>query len=136
MRFEKFLIAFVIFTAIVTTGVFMIGDINTNYNLAISTSEFGDVYNTTAEMYNLSKDMKDQTIEGDISDTDSWESMTKGSYSAIRLVKNSFNLYSNIINAIGKTLQIPGYFIQLAIIALLISIVLTIVYIVMRFQPR
>ena len=119
----------------IVTGVFIVQDINTNYNLSMSTDEFNDTYNTVDSMYDISQGMKGQTIDADISTTSSWESMTKGSYSAIRLVANTFTLIGNIINDVAEVLPIPPYFFKFAIAALTIAVVFGVIYLFIRFRP-
>lgn len=136
MKLDSFVLGFIAFSVVILTGVAFIGDINNSYSLTMNTSDFNEVYNTINETYDIGQQMKSQTIDADISETDSWESMTKGSYSAVRIVKQTFTLSGDIINAIAIKLQIPGYFVTFAIISLLIMIVFAIIYLFMRFIPR
>lgn len=135
MRLDKFLLGFVMFSLIVLTFVYWVQDTNTLYEplgVNMSTDDFTEVYDTINETYDISQSMKSQTIDGDISETDSWESMTKGSYSAVRLIRNTYELSGDIINALAKKYQVPDYFIKFALTALAISIIFAIIYLVMR----
>ncbi len=133
---DKFLVAFVIFSVFVVTGVFIMNDVNTSYDVGASTDDFNDTYNTIDEMYNLSQDMKETTIGGEISDDEPWESMTKGSFSAIRLVVNTFTLMSNIMENIVASLPIPSYFVKFALAALTIIIIFAVIYLFIGRTPR
>lgn len=135
MKLDSFLIGFVLFSVFIVGGVFLIGGVNTAYNYDISTSEFNETYDVIDDMYDLSQDMKGQTLDADIDDTESWESMTKGSYSAVRLVKNTFALFGQIAEDIGSVLHIPPFFVKFAMTALTISIIFGVIYLFMRFRP-
>ena len=135
MRIDNYLIGFIIFSVIIVTGVFIVRDVNTNYNVSVSTDDFNDTYNTIDDMYDIGSGMKSHTLDADISESESWESMTKGSYSAIRLVSGTFTLIGNIINDIAETLKIPAYFVKFALAALIIAVVFGIIYIFIRFKP-
>jgi len=135
MRLDYLMVSLVVFSVIVIAGVSMVNDMNTSYNLSMDTSDFEDTYDTIDEMYNISQDTKDKTLDSDISDTDSWESMTKGSYSAIRMLSSTFELFGNILNEISIKLGIPSYFVMFALIVLTILIVMSIVYLIFHFMP-
>jgi len=130
------LIGFLIFSLFVFGGSMMIADHIRNYNdVNMSTEDFDGTFDYIDEVFDITEDSKDVTLEGDTSDTDSWESMTKGSYSAVRLVKGSFGLFNNISFTVANKLQIPPVFTKVAFIAFSISIVFSIVYMIFRFRP-
>lgn len=138
MRLDKFLMAFVVFSLIVVTGTLIIGNINTNYSdvgVNMSTDDFNDTYNTIDQMYNISQDMKNQTYGGDIEDGDALDSAISGSYSAIRMVRNTFKLIGDIINDVAEVVGVPAYFITFAMTALTILIVFALIYLILRFRP-
>lgn len=138
MRFDYMLIGFLIFSLFVLGGVAMINDLDDSYEDTVNMTDedFGEVYNTIDEMYDTTSSAKEKTLEGDISDSESWESMTKGSYSAVRLVTGSFKLFTDITNAIALKLSIPQFIIKIAFIIFTISIIFGIVYMIFRFIPR
>lgn len=136
MRLDYFLIAFLVFTAFVIAGTMIMADMNASYNdVDMSTDKFSAVYNTTAEMYDISGGMYNHTLEGDISDTEPWESSVKGSYSAVRMVGQTFTLFGDIYDAIALELAIPSFFKTLAIAALTILIIFAVIYLFMRYKP-
>lgn len=135
MEIDKFIIGLLVFTAIVVGGALMIGDFNTNYAFAgtnISTSDFGEVYDTTDEVYNLSNDMKESVLGGDVTEGTTEDSMFKGVYKALRFIPTSFQLVGDIINATATKIGIPPFFVVLALAALAISIIFSIIYILFR----
>jgi len=136
MRIDLFLISLIMFSAIVVTGTYMIDDVNTNYGLDLSKDDFNETYNVINDMYPIVDTMENKTLDVDIAGGgESWESMTKGTYSTARGVKNTFSLFGSMLNAISKTLKLPKYLVQFLLLAITISIVWAVVYMVMRFKP-
>ena len=138
MRFDNFLIAFVVFSVVVITGVLLIGDLNTNYNLNMSTEDFGEVYNITDSMYNFSQDLQGKTV-GDngteLTDATAEGAVVSGSYSALRLVTSTFSLIGAIINAIAVSLNVPKYFVTAAITCFSITIIVSLIYLFIARSP-
>ena len=138
MKIETFLMGFVMFSLVIVSGVFLMADINTNYEGIIdsnlSTSEFNDTYNTIDDMYNLSQDQKDNIIGEELSESNFIDLAYKGTFSAIRLVTTTFKLVGNIIEDISRVLKIPTFFIKFALTALSIAVLFGIISIVLRFK--
>jgi len=136
MELDKFLIGLLVFTAIIVGGVLVIGNLNDNYSDVmdenINTSAFGDVYDTTDDIYNLSQDMKGAVLGGEVDEEATEDSMFKGVYTTLRFVQSSFGLVGDIVNAIASEIGIPSFFITLALAALAISIIFGIIYIIFR----
>lgn len=131
MRLDYFLISLVVFSAMVVTFVSFIGDVNNTYEVNIGTSEYGDVYNTINETYELSQDVQDKA-DLQLSGTDTANSMFLGSFSAMRLVWNAQSSFIAIINAIASALGIPSYWIIVAVTVMSIVIAFSIIYLVLR----
>ena len=139
MRIDQFLIGILCISVIIVAGVLVWGNTIDNYDLNTTTTSeganFSGVYDTIDATYNLSQDMKSQTLEGEIEGADeSWESMAKGSYGAVRLVKNSFALIGDILDAIARQVGIPSFFIKAAMTAISILVIFAIIYLVFRFK--
>lgn len=135
MELDKFIIGLLVFTAIIVGGTLIIGNLNENYAFVgtnISTDDFGDVYDTTDEIYNLSSDMKASVLGGEVTEGTTEDSMFKGIYKALRFITSSFKLVGDIINAMASKLGIPSFFVVLALAALAISIIFSIIYIIFR----
>jgi len=138
MRFDLMLIAFLMVTLFVIGGTMMIQDTNDNYgsmDVNISDDDFGEVYNKSKEIYEITKGAKEATLDGEIdSGSASWQSMTEGSYSAIRLVRNSFGLFTGITNAVASKLSIPEFITTIAFTAFSLIIIFGIVYMIFRYK--
>lgn len=140
MRPDQFIIGFLIFTAFIIGGLLVITDLNSNYNFVdMDTSAFNTVYANVSEMYNTSKDMTDAVlgnelaVEGD----QSWESMTKGGYKAGKeFIVSTPKIAGGIANSVVKELPIPPIFATITLIGVTLFLIFSLVYLVMRFQPR
>jgi len=136
MKLDQFVIGIVIFGLIIFVGTQMIGDANVTYNISINESEYSDVYDTIDDAYELSDSMKESSVEGDIDDEESWESMTKGSYSAVRqVITTPVTLMGQIMEALGQKLGIHPVIIKVGLIILSLTIIFSIIYLFMRFKP-
>lgn len=138
MKLESFLIGFIIFSVFVVAGVFIMADINTNYEGIIesnlSTSEFNSTYNTIDTMYNISQAQKEQVIGAELEETNVIDTSYKGAFSAIRLVRNTFSLLGNIINDVARVIHIPSFFVKFALAGVTILVIFGIISIILRFK--
>ncbi len=139
MRFDHILIGFLIMSLFVIGGTMMINDFDEKYeeeNLNLSDDDFDGVYDKIDEVYGIGADAKDDTLEADIEDSDSWESMTKGSYSAVRLVSGAAPMFMNVTSVVSQKVGVPPFMVKIAYIAFIITIIFGIVYMIFRFIPR
>jgi hypothetical protein len=139
MRFDHILISFLIISLFVIGGTMMINDMDTKYedeNLNLSDDKFAGVYDKVDEVYGITDDAKDKTLEGDISETDSWESMTKGSYSAVRLVGGTAPMFMNITSVVAQEVGVPPFLVKISYVAFIISIIFGVVYMIFRYEPQ
>jgi hypothetical protein len=135
MKIDGFLVGFIIFSVVVVTGFFMIGDINSNYGTNISREGFNTTYNTIDDMYNIGNEMKNKSIDAEISGgSESWDSMIKGSYSAIRLVGNTFSGLSAIVQDVATQMGIAPFYVTAAMSAITILVILSVIYLFLRFK--
>jgi len=136
VKLDKFILSVLVFSVIITGGLLIVANEFDTYDVDSNVSDsFGDVYDTIDETYNLSQDMKEQTLEGDIeSGSSSWESMATDSYSALRLITTSFTLVGDILDAIAREMGIPSFFVKAGMTALAISIIFSLIYLIFRYQ--
>lgn len=137
LRLDKFLGGLLIFAGIFLVSLLMIQDMNVNYDKNISTDKFNSTYNILEDTYNItvgeSNDVIGARIEGGEETSDS---MLRGAFKAIRGVRNTFVLFGEIINVLALEIGIPSFLVTLGIGVLLIGIVWSIIFLIMRFQPR
>ncbi len=137
MQPDKFLIAIVVFGLFTITSFLIVIDLNTNYDLAIGTDNFAEAYNTTQEINSLVQDQKEEVVgEGSTVDTDDTESsLFSGAHSAVRLMKNSFGIVGDVLNALADLFKIPAFFIGAALTVLTILTIFSLIYLIFRFKP-
>lgn len=144
LRFDLVLIGFIVVAVVALAGVSMIRDLDNSYdevNMSDTDDDFGDVYNQIDEIYDVTEDIKDKAVEGNIdkdeSEAGSIAAMTRGAYSAVRLIPKTFSLYQGMINAMASTLGLGCgninrskvcAFVDFAFLAFVISVIFGIVY--------
>lgn len=138
---DKFVIALIIISLFTSAWVLILNNTIDNYSkvdeINFTTGKFSNVYNISEDMYNQSREVQDKVLGADIEGEDeSWESMTKGSYSGLRLVRDSFSIFGNIINSIATEIGVPDIFIVSAMTIISISVIFAIIYIIFRFNNR
>ena len=98
-------------------------------------ANFSGVYDIIDASYNQSQDIKNQILGNDTIDEDNpWDSLIKGSYSALKLISTSFNLIGEIANALADGLKVPRFIVTTIMTVLLVSILFSIIYMVFRFK--
>lgn len=138
MKIEGFLLGFVIFSVFIVGFVYVIGDLNTNYQGIvqnnISTSKFNNTYNTINNIYNLSNDQSDAVFGSELETDNFVDTAYKGAYTALRQIRTTFSLMGNIFNDVATEIGIPSFFIKFALTALLLLIIFGIISYVLRFK--
>jgi len=141
IKFENIMMGFLILSIFITFGTLMMVDLNTNYAEAgvnLSTERYGDVYNTTSDIFGLQRDANEKAFqtEDGMSEIESADATIRGSYSVIRVVVGTYDLFDAITTAIAKEIGVPTILVRAAYIAFVLTIVFSLVYLVFRFIPR
>ena len=138
-RIDWLLLSAAIFALVFMTSVAMINDIDNEYGdiANISDSEFSTINTKVSEQYSIAERAKNLTLDADVTDTDTLEGMTRGSYSGIRTsAKDSFKLVGNLTNTVAMKLGLPGYFISIFGVVLTLLITFSLVYLLRGFIPK
>ncbi len=152
MRIDHYLVAFMVFSLFILGGLFIIGNVDMNYNVGISTDNFNKLGNVVegttnstesysnlamgSELYNNSQQVYDQTLGGEVTTTENWESMTKGSYSGTRVgVTSSFRTASNLLFNVADAIGIPPFFVAAALVILTVMLIFAVIYLIRGFKP-
>ena len=139
IKFENVLIGFLILSIFVIGGTLMMVDLNINYGeygVNISTDKYGSVYNTTADVFGIAKSADEKSFQGDVEEVESADATIRGSYSTIRLISGTYNLFYAIITTVAQELGIHPALVTAAYSAFVLVIVFSLVYLVFRFIPK
>lgn len=144
MRFEQAIIGFMLITVFTIGAVVMIGDMQSSYedigvNMSRSDAEdyWDPVFNTTNDIYNLSESLYNSTLSANTEGgVESWESMTSGSYSAVRMVTKTTEFFKNMGMAIALALKIDPVFVTIGWTIFVVILIFSAIYMVFRFIPR
>jgi len=138
MRFEKLLIAFVIFAIFATGGALIITDQAIKYDIPLSfnyTNITGSEV-TSKTLVNQTLDAEDTLFGIETSETTTEQDLFRGGFSTLSLLTRTVNLFQNIASTISTALNIPPFIVTAFNTMLIIVILFTSLYMVFRFQPR
>ena len=137
VRFDYILIGFLLFALFVIGGTMMITDINNNYDdVDIEDDKFVGVYDKVDEVYGIQQDAEAHTLGAEIeqADDETWESMTKGSYSGVRMMTGTIPLFTNITTTVSNELGVPPFIPKIATLAFLILLTFGLIYMIFRYS--
>ena len=137
MEISKYLLAFVLFSFVIVSSLFVFNNINDNYELNLNIDDdFNGTYNKINETYDLSQEIKSDVIDAEIEGGDeSWESMTKGSYKGVkRGITNSFGLVGATLNDISAAVGIPSFVIVFVLTAITIVTIFSLISMIFRYR--
>lgn len=135
MALDKLMIGLMVFSAIMFGGLFLIGDMNNQYDdVSISTSKFGAVNGSINELYNISQGMKDDVYGGETDIENTENSMFKGAFAGIKLFWDTTRVSGSIINAAAIELGVPSYFIVVAMAVLAAFIIYGLILLILRIR--
>lgn len=130
------LFGFLFFSFVVVAGVFLIGDVNHNYDITIDNSSFEETYLVIDEVYNITRETQEDLYESDISEEELWSSMTKGGFkSVLNVALSTPRLLEAIMKDIATTLGLPPFVVRFVFAGFFILIVALGFYFVMRLTP-
>ena len=95
-RPDSFAISIIIFSFIIAVGSGFVIDMATNYKVEYD-DEFGSTYLVVQDVYNLSKNQKEDSIGGEIEELDAIDSVIKGATSALKLMTSPIKVVGAIV---------------------------------------
>jgi len=136
MEIHKYLLGILAFSLVIFVGLNAFTNMVTNYDISTNaTNEFNSTYKMLNETYQLSQNMKEDVTGGEVEGGEqSWESMVRGGYSAVRLIGNSFILVGSVLSDIMGVIGLPEEFHVFAMTAIVILVIFSIIYMVFRFK--
>lgn len=133
MKLDKFILGLLAFSFMVVASLFVFVDMQTEYNVSVSGEYFNDTYNKIDDTYNLSQDIQDDVLNAEIEGADqSWDSMVKSSYSAVRLIGRTFSLVGTMVESVVNAVGIPGWIIKFIMTAVAVMVIFAIIYLLFR----
>lgn len=128
---------FVLFSVVILGGVLVIHDFQVNYPEAnFNDTEFSEVYNQINATFELSESMDSDALQGDLDKTSIIDTMTLGSFKALRQVRGTVDIFSSILEAVQEKLGIPAFIVKAAIVLFSLAITFTLILLVMRLTQQ
>src|SRR3990167_1285085 len=124
---KEIVLGIIIFSLFIYGGVFLLVDINTNYDANIDTSDFKNTFNAINETYDLSESMKNESFGTDITEANSIDDLVAGSFRAIRQTSTTFGIIGAAINDFAAIIGLPASLIKFALTALTLVFVFAII---------
>jgi len=134
MKFEELFIGILIFTLVVTTSVLWMTDLNSRYGkygVNIDTTPYTSDYNKTKEIASLAGVGDQQVIGESEGESNIQNSMIRGAYGALKLVGNSYDMVNSVLRSASTFLGIPQYFVTTAVVALIITVIFSVAYLLL-----
>lgn len=141
MKLQNWLMAFILVSLFLVAGLFMLGDISKNYgefgadmHEADVNNSFNKTINSINKMYNTSQDIDDLVVGAELGDETPSEASFKGAFSAVRNVRNVWDIFGNLIQETATVLHIPVFFLQFLIAAATLAVLFAIISVILRFR--
>lgn len=124
---------FLVFSLVILTGVLVINDVSNNYPTAnVSNDSFSDIFNTINDTLEITQSIKNDTLNSNIEETSAIQTMTLGSFKALKQVTAMFGIIIDIFSAINQEVPgIPEFVIPIAVGLITLAVIFTIIYLVM-----
>lgn len=140
IQLDKYLIAFIVFTVFMLGGVGIMAGINADYpsanvNANLSSYDEQVFRNILSEMNATGMEMQNKTLYEQTTTLGVLDRLLSGAYKAIRLIGQTFTFVPQMLGLLANKLMIPDIFITGAFAAIIIAVIITIIYLIMRLGP-
>lgn len=140
LALDKYLLAFIIFSVFMVGGLAVMSGVNTSYpsadvNANLSSSDEQAFRAILSDFDDLSVDMQNKTLNEQTTTLGTLDRLVNGAYKALRLIGGTFNIVPQVLSLVANKLGIPDFFVNAAVAALIILIVITLIYLFMRIIP-
>lgn len=142
VEFTKIMGGILILFIFLGGGLWFIGDNISTGNieetdaLKNETSALAAVRDTLNSSYTSQRDQYGDMVEGEISDENALDFMIGNGFRALIRIVDTFKVIDNVIQRLAIQMHIPAFIIDAAVVFVLASITLTIIYMMFRFQPK
>ena len=144
MKIDQLLIGLVMFSLFMVMGALIFNDIHTNYELdddktlfngTTNKTDRNSIYNNIENISQTTEEMKNNTIGGTkITGITAVDQLFAGAYNTIKLIGNSFQLISQLIENIANEINAPPIFVTVIFVAVTLTIIFTIIALIFRFK--
>ena len=137
VQLDKYLIAFLVFGAIITSGLLIFADINYNYPTAstLNGSSFDDLNTIVSEQYETGRDLQNKTLGQETSEDNAINVLLKNSIKALRLLGNTFSIVISTSRVAITEFGIPPFWADVAITLFIIIVAIALILVFVRLIP-
>lgn len=137
VELDKYLIAFLIFGAIITSGLLIFADINYNYPTSanLNGTAFNDLNTVVSEQYETSRDLQNKTLGQQTSEDNAINVLLKNSVKALRLLGNTFSIVVTTARVSVNEFGIDSYWGDVAITVFIILVAIALILVFIRLIP-
>jgi len=139
VRFESILIGFIVFALVLTGGILILSDLNSNYGfdgVNISVEEYTGLNESASDIFRITDSADDKVFHGDTTEGTAEDATIGGAYSTIRLITGSYALFQNVTTIVGNEVGVSPILIKAAFTAFTLIIIFSAVYLIFRFIPK
>ena len=136
MRFEKLFVSLMIAILFIMGGLLFIQNQVSTYDVTLENEIFNNISNQLDQVMNNATTQKDALLDNPIGETDSESDLFRGGIDFIKNIWSYFGLIGSLIYQVGLAFSIPEFITDIFMIALMMTALMTIVYLIFRFQPK
>ena len=140
IQLDKYLIAFIVFTVFMLGGIGIMAGINADYpgvNVNANLSDYDEqtFRDILRQMNQTGTEMQNKTLYEQTTTLGVLDRLLSGAYKAIRLIGQTFTFVPQMLALLANKLQIPDIFITAGYAAIIIAVIITVIYLIMRLGP-
>jgi hypothetical protein len=99
-----------------------------------NTDKFQSVYQRSEEIHNTSLQIQEKVFGQEASEDQPWERMIKGSYDAIKLIDDSFEMIYYIIDALAQEFGVPAFVLPFIVTTIIVVVIFAAIYLFFRVK--
>lgn len=142
MGLKEIAFSIIMFVAIVTACILLMGNLSSNYDeVNIQSDSYGDIWNYSDELYSISSGQNDKVLGGANGTTieagSTEDSLFQGGYSAVRSMPSYFNIFQKVIIAVADALNlgpVGAIIVTFLTIFMILAIFFAILYLIFRVK--
>ena len=140
VKIDTLLISMILACFVIGGSIFVITDLNNEYDLGIEQGDFGAVTLAAQKALNgttnTTEQMRQKLLPNQLSFTSAFDIIIGGAYNMLSLIWSFFSIPAYLITTIAVYLNVPPLVVEMISTLLTISILFGIVYLIFKMQPR